>query len=189
MTNLWLGAEYNQNYGDTECTHSIMRQYLKTGIVKNNPDFFEKLKAQVSCFGNPNDFHYDDLSQVKASGKHTEKNQFELNVRKSVDHHKGLFRENNPNIVLIGGTDAFKAWCQIILPYLKFDNLVVIKIRNPSPQAHWGEHCKWVKKYRKYKADLSGYKEGLNLLHLKCSNIESDFELIELPERRFINKK
>lgn len=180
MNNLWLGAEYNQNYGDIESTDELMRQYLEFGRTNRNADFFERLETQVRCFGNPNDFFYDDVSQVRANGLHNERVQYQENVEQSVQYHISLFKRFNPGIILIGGSLAFDAWRRIILPHLVYDNLVVVKIRNPSPQAHRGNPDEWLRKYQQFKADLSQYV-GLKLLHLKCSNIKSDFELIEIP--------
>jgi hypothetical protein len=185
MKNLWLGAEYNQNYGDTESTDELMRQYLNSGTINKNTSFFVRLKAQVSCFGNPNDFCYDDVSRVRASGKHTKKDQFESNVSESVDYHKDLFRNHKPRVILIGGSQAYDAWCKFILRHLVYDNLFVVKIRNPSRQAHRGNSDEWLNKYQQFKADLS-QNVGLKLLHLKCSNIKSDFKLIEIPPDKFI---
>lgn len=184
MSNLWLGAEYNANYKDAETTDALMQQYLETGSINKNTSFFERLEAQVGIFGDPRDFHYDDVSRVKATGQHSEKSQYDANVKDSVKHHIQLFNLFKPKLILIGGTLAFDAYCKLILPSLPFDNLIVVKLRNPSPQAHRGSQEHWNNKYKNFKADLTNYN-SLTLLHLKCASIASDFELQELPASKY----
>lgn len=185
MPDLWLGAEYNANYKDIETTDALMKKYLDSGSINKNNSFFERLEAQVSIFGNPKDFYYDDVSRVKATGKHTEKSQFEASVKESIEHHVQLYNDLKPNLILIGGSLAFDAYCNFILPKLSFDNLILVKLRNPSPQAHRGNQEEWNCKYKNFTADLSHY-EGLSLLHLKCSNIDSELELQELRESKYL---
>ncbi len=162
-----------------------MKEYLESPEKERNPGFFELLKVQVSCFGNPNHFYYDDVSQVKATGKQTDPNQYSLNVSQSLPYQKRLFDHLKPEIILIGGAAPFDAYCSIILPELNFDNLTLVKLRNPSPQAHRGNRIQWIKKYRSFTASLPNNK-GLQLFHLKCSNINSQFELCKLSTKRYL---
>lgn len=184
MTDLWLGAEYNANYPVHESTDALMKQYIETRFVKKNISFFERLETQVEVFGDPRQFHYDDVSRVKATGKHTEKERYEDNVVKSIDHHITLFADLKPRLILIGGSLAFDAYKRLVLPNLDYENLVIVKLRNPSPQAHRGSKRVWNSKYKNFTADLSGYS-GLSLLHLACPDIESNFEIRELAKKYY----
>jgi hypothetical protein len=140
------------------------------------------LKAQVSCFGDPADFFYDDVSQVKATGKHTDPKTYESNAIQSLPYQKQLFTRLNPELILIGGQQAFDAYCKIILPELQYDSLIIVKLRNPSPQAHRGQINRWLDKYQALQISLTK-KEGLPFFHLKCSNIASNFALCEIAPR------
>jgi len=176
VTNLWLGIEYNANHKDVDTMEVLMKEYLKCGSVRVNSQFFERLKAQVAVFGNPESFYYDDVSIVKATGKQSEEEQYYLNVIKSIDHHVCRFKKLKPSLILIGGGLAFDAYCKYILPNLTYNSLTIVQLRNPSKQAHWGNPKVWNEKYDNFRPSLP-CREGLSLLKLTCSDIDSDFVL------------
>jgi len=152
-TGLHLGMEFNDEpEANAPCMDKQMERLIKSNYkydnkaVCNNSKYFTILTAQVKCFGGENApamFRYDDVSQVKASGKQTPPKEYRENVKKAVNKLLVRITEVKPNLILIAGRMAFDEFTKQVLPKLETQKglprtIHVIRVRNPSPQGHFG---------------------------------------------------
>ncbi len=182
VTMLWLGAEYAV-YKDDRIEYAemneLMKRFLSRDASMGRTQFFQVLEQQVSVFGCPHEFLYDDVSRVRATGKHSEPHVYEENVRSSIEYHVRLFERIKPKLVLIGGGLAFENFRWIVLPHLSVESLAIIKIRNASRQAHRGPIDSWMKKYRETKFEIPE-GPGMQFYHLACRGPGDAFHLRSL---------
>ncbi len=179
MTKLWLGAEYAE-YKDDQIDYAemndLMKRFLSRDSSVKRTQFLAVLEQQVSVFGSPLEFYYDDVSRVRATGKHSEPGTYEQNVRDSVEHHIRQFELLKPKLVLIGGGLAFENFRRIVLPDLNVESLAIVRIRNASRQAHRGPIAFWMEKYHETKIEIPE-EHGIQFYHLACQGNGEPFRL------------
>ena len=152
-TGLHLGIEFNdKREANAPCMDKQVERLIKSNYkyddkaVCNNPFYFTILMAQVKCFGGekaPAMFRYDDVSQVKASGKQTSPKKYRENVKKSVNKLLARIAEVRPNLILIAGRMAFDEFTNQVRPKLEIQKglppiIHVVRVLNPSSQGHFG---------------------------------------------------
>ncbi len=179
VTKLWLGAEYAE-YKDVQIDYAemndLMKRFLSRDSSMKRTQFLEVLEQQVSVFGPPLEFYYDDVSRVRATGKHSEPGTYEQNVCDSVEHHIRQFELLKPKLVSIGGGLAFENFRKIVLPNLNVESLAIVRIRNASRQAHRGPVASWMEKYHKTKIEIPE-EHGIHFYHLACRSSGEPFHL------------
>lgn len=190
---LHLGAEYNasRKAGVVYTMDEMVRLFLE-GRWDDNPLYFQRVVAQaafaLSAIGSTalikDSFYFDDVSQSKtATGKHSAKTTYRKDVEASIDYHMELTSRLRPDVVLVCGKDACEAYTDIVLPHLRRPPAVIVRLRNPSSQAHRGSHKVWIDAYGKAAVDYAGSlvchlgsAEPITY-ELMASNVDSPFEL------------
>lgn len=161
-----LGAEYNasRKAGIVHTMDEMVRLFLE-GHWRDNPLYFQRVVAQaafaLSAIGSTasikDNFHFDDVSQSKtANGKLSAKTTYRKDVEASIDFHVDLTDRLRPDVVLVCGKDACEAYTDIVLPHLQHPPAVIVRLRNPSSQAHRGVHKAWIDAYKKAAVDYAG---------------------------------
>ncbi|MDG1484357.1 MAG: hypothetical protein P8R54_32500 [Myxococcota bacterium] len=144
---LFLGSEFNAARGDLRSMNTMVHEYLRTGKNPNHR-YFSVLRAQLRSLGvREAELFFDDVSCVHAGGKQTEKAQYAESVRRSVDHHRALLKRFRPDLIVIGGVQAFTQYTSQVLGGESQTGPVVLRLKNPSPEAHRGPTPRWVAAY------------------------------------------
>lgn len=144
---LFLGSEFNAARGDLRSMNTMVHEYLRTG---KNPNlrYFSVLEAQLRSLGvREAELFFDDVSRVHAGGTQTAKTQYVENVRRSIDHHHALLKRFQPDLIVIGGVQAFTQYTSQVLSGKGSTRPVVLRLKNPSPEAHRGSSPRWVAAY------------------------------------------
>ncbi len=179
VTKLWLGAEYAE-YESAQIDYAemndLMKRFLSRDASMRRTQFLQILEKQVSVFGSPQEFFYDDVSRVRATGTHSEACIYEQNVRNSVEHHVRQFELLKPTLILVGGGLAFENFRRIVQPHLSAKSLAIVRIRNASRQAHRGPIDSWMDKYRETKLEIPE-EQGIRFYHLACRSHRDPFQL------------
>ena len=163
---LHLGAEYNasRKAGIIYTMDEMVRLFLE-GRWSDNPLYFQRVVAQaafaLSAVGSTasiaDSFRFDDVSQSKtANGKLSAKTAYRKDVEASVDFHVDLTNRLRPDVVLVCGKGACEAYAGIVLPHLRHPPAVIVRLRNPSSQAHRGVRKMWIDAYKKAAVDYAG---------------------------------
>lgn len=144
-----LAAEFNALRGFDASTNELVHRFID-GVHKDNQRYFQMLNAQARAVerlvGRLIVDYYDDVSQEPAGGKQTLTKQYNERVNRSTPTLVSLFSQHSPNVVLIAGRDPFLAFREIVLPKLTWHG-AVIRVLNPSPQAHRGKVDNWLARY------------------------------------------
>jgi hypothetical protein len=151
---LHLGAEYNRTHGDAgDPMNELVRRYFEGAL--RDPNYFPLLVEQVACFGDPRRFYYDDVSRVRAGGRHSEDDLYRENVRQSVGGVSTLVKELDPRIIIVAGGLAFTEFVRQVLPAAPLWRGDLVKARNPSSRGHYGTQEAWQLCYRRFRSALS----------------------------------
>jgi len=136
---LWLGAEFNSNQGDVRSMDEISHVALRNGL-RSQDTYFQILKAQVNSLGismTHDSLYFDDVSIVPSGGRHSDEDIYRKNVTLSKWYHIRLLHQYQPSLIIIGGGLAMREYVRQVLS----DSVIqpiVLRLRNPSPQAHFG---------------------------------------------------
>ena len=148
---LWLGAEFNFSKGDTRSMDEIAHVALRGGL-RCQDTYFQILKAQVHSVGvslTHDSIIFDDVSIVPGTGRHSDEDTYRNNVALSKWYHIRLLNQFQPNLVIIGGGLATREYLSQVLPS-SIIQPIVLRLRNPSPQAHFGAiygEDGWIERY------------------------------------------
>lgn len=182
-TGLHLGAEYNGNHGAAgPPMDELVSEYLRLGSIRDEM-YFRFLLAQVRCFGEPSQFRYDDVSQVRAGGKHSSKDVYRERVGRSVTRLSSIIQERDPRLIIVAGTLAFDEFERQILPMIPKWRGDVIRARNPSAQAHWVDAGQstglWFQRYREFRSTLlvEPRPKSVRRWHLQARDADAPFQL------------
>ena len=110
------------------------------------------MKAQVHSVGvslTHDSIIFDDVSIVPAGGSHSDEETYRNNVALSKWYHIRLLEQFHPSLVIIGGGLAMKEYVDQVLPNSVIQP-IVLRLRNPSPQAHFGAiygEGGWIERY------------------------------------------
>ena len=143
---LYLGSEFNSARGDLRSMNEITWEYLTTN-QNENPRFFSVLRAQLTALKAPHRIYFDDVSRVLSGGKQSVSSLYEDYVKQSVPHHHALLRAFDPPLIVISGTDAFKNYIKHVLQSENLESPIVLRVWNPSPEAHRGSTETWLSRY------------------------------------------
>ena len=146
---LVLGSEFNATRGDSRSMDEITKDFLQTG-EQENLRYFQILRAQLASLDILNtDLFFDDVSRIPAGGTLSSPEAYSTNITKSRDYHEMLLKTFKPDLIVIGGGLAAREYIQQILSTVILDHSpIVLRIRNPSPQAHRGSTEVWIQAYR-----------------------------------------
>lgn len=176
---LHLGAEYNGNHGTAgPPMNEIVDRYLRDGTLADL-NYFRLLVEQVRCFRRPEEFYYDDVSRIRATGAHSSVAVYRENVRESTDEIVRLVTAIDPRIIIIGGGHAHKQFVRQILPKLTNWRGDLVRARNPSVQGHRGSLEQWVSCYRSFRTDLAARARPplVRHWHLYAQNVDGPLQL------------
>lgn len=177
-----LGAEYNAGHGSAGPSMNELVARFRRGDSFADPAYFRLLDAQVSCFGDPGGFYYDDVSTVRAGGRLSPADKYRESVRQSVPALAVLLRELHPRLVIIAGGQAYDEFCAQLLPLLAGWQGDVVRTRNPSAQGHRGRPADWVARYAAFRSTLLTDRAPPEVRHwhLACSEAKPAFQLLRL---------
>lgn len=152
---LYLGAEFNAdptrfNDDPLPSMDSLVQDFLRTGsntgiaAVPSSIGFYQILAAQLRALGlldGDNNWRawvkFDDVSRVPAGGAHSGRPIYRNNVAGSVVYHRDLLDSFRPDMVVIGGSEAFAEYRrQVLVDHTGHQPKTVLQVRNPSRQAH-----------------------------------------------------
>ena len=85
---------------------------------------------------------------IHSEGKHSPKQEYQNNVKKSTTYHQNIFERYKPDAVCIAGGIALDSFISIILPKIQHEPKYIIGTRNPSNQGHFGNSKDWLKRYQ-----------------------------------------
>ena len=166
-----FAAEYNATrvQGIQLDMNQLMKLYMQ-GKWTDNHSYFARTRIQSGLMSdwlnlqeeNCN-FFYGDVSMIPSKGKHSAKETYQRNVRKSIAYHQNLFEIYKPYAVCIAGGIALDSFISIVLPHIQHKPKYVIGTRNPSNQGHFGSPEDWFIRYQesqnlKYPKDGHIYK-------------------------------
>ena len=164
-----FAAEYNATriHGNELDMNQLMQLYIQ-GKWTDNLSYFERTSIQSKLMSkwlnvqeeNCN-FFYGDVSMIPSKGKHSPKETYQNNVKKSIAYHQNLFELYKPYAVCIAGGQALDSFISIILPQIQHKPKYIIGTRNPSNQGHFGAPKDW----------LIRYQNAQNLEHPKDGHI------------------
>ena len=149
---LHLGSEYNANHvAAGPSMDALMKEFL-AGRPVPRPTYFKFVAAQAGCFGEPRRFRYSDVSLVPAGGEQTPYEPYARNVAQTAPRVVALVRELDPELIVVAGGSAYRAFCEQILSKLPGWRGHLVKAWNPSAQAHRGKPDPWLARYRQLAA-------------------------------------
>ena len=151
-----FAAEYNATriHGNQLDMNQLMQLYIQ-GKWTDNHSYFERTRIQSELMSKWLDiqaencnFFYGDVSMIPSKGKHSSKETYQNNVKKSIAYHQNLFELYKPYAICIAGGIALDSFMSIILPQIEHKPKYIIGTRNPSNQGHFGSPEDWIVLYQ-----------------------------------------